>query len=98
MTETKKNQSKKTPTSPGNVRKTGEIFLNVHEASAFLKVNFDTMEKWRQKGIGPVFREHGRLIVYHIDDLYSWSESKKRQTARKYRTQKKQSPKKGVSK
>jgi len=63
---------------------TNNPYLNVAQAAARLKLKPDTLDKWRQWGRGPVFREHGRRIVYHVHDLDSWSDEQKRQTARRY--------------
>lgn len=59
-------------------------YFTVEQAADRLKLKPDTLDKWRQQGRGPIFREHGRRIVYHIDDLDNWSDDQKRQTARKY--------------
>ncbi len=59
-------------------------YLNIEEAAKRLKLSPNTLNKWRHLGIGPVFRDHGRRIVYHIDDLDSWSQRHKRQKARTY--------------
>ena len=59
-------------------------FLNSVEAAKRLKLSVHTLNKWRHLGKGPQFRDHGRRIVYHIDDLDSWSKGKKRQKARPY--------------
>lgn len=64
----------------------GAPYLTVTQAANRLMVKPDTLDKWRQLGRGPLFREHGRRIVYHVDDLDAWSDDQKRQTARKYRT------------
>ena len=62
----------------------GNPYLTVEQAATRLKLKPDTLDKWRQQGRGPIFREHGRRIVYHVHDLDSWSDEQKRQTARKY--------------
>ncbi len=63
-------------------------FLNSAEAARRLKLSIHTLNKWRHLGKGPQFRDHGRRIVYHIDDLDSWSKGKKRQKAHQYNEKK----------
>ncbi|PHZ86727.1 helix-turn-helix domain-containing protein [Paremcibacter congregatus] len=60
-------------------------YLTVAQAAARLKVKPETLDKWRQQSQGPLFRQHGRRIVYHLHDLDCWSEGQKQQTARRYR-------------
>jgi len=62
-------------------------YLTVMQAAARLKVKPETLDKWRQQSRGPMFRQHGRRIVYHLHDLDSWSEDQKQQTARIYKTE-----------
>ena len=62
-------------------------YLDIEEAADRLKLSPHTLNKWRHEGRGPVFRDHGRRIVYHVDDLDHWSESHKRQKARPYGNQ-----------
>jgi hypothetical protein len=53
-------------------------FLNTREAAVYLKLKPNTLEKMRVYGGGPVFRKHGRHVVYHIDDLTAWSDLRKK--------------------
>lgn len=71
-----------------NQRKRSSPYLDIDEAADRLKLSPHTLNKWRHEGRGPVFRDHGRRIVYHVDDLDHWSESHKRQKARPYGDQK----------
>jgi Helix-turn-helix domain len=48
-------------------------FLNVREASDFLRLKKRTLDNMRWMGTGPSFRKHGGRIFYHIDELKEWS-------------------------
>jgi hypothetical protein len=48
-------------------------FLNVGEASDFLRLKKRTLDNMRWMGTGPSFRKHGGRIFYHIDELKEWS-------------------------
>jgi excisionase family DNA binding protein len=44
--------------------------LKTTEAAALLGVSVATLEKWRQRGIGPAYQRTGpRTIRYHVSDL-----------------------------
>ena len=49
-------------------------YLTTKDAAVRLRLKPATLNKWRLEGRGPAFREHGRRIIYHIDDLDAWSE------------------------
>ena len=53
-------------------------FLTTREAAQFLKLRPNTLEKMRVYGGGPIYRKHGRHVVYHIDDLTAWSDLRKK--------------------
>jgi excisionase family DNA binding protein len=53
-------------------------FLTLREAARLLAVDPRTLDKWRHEGAGPVYRKHGRRVVYHRADLIAWSESRRR--------------------
>ncbi len=53
-------------------------FLTTPEAAHFLKLKPNTLEKMRVYGGGPQYRKHGRHVVYHIDDLTTWSDMRKK--------------------
>ena len=59
-------------------------YLTVEQAADRLHLKPDTLDKWRYNGRGPIFRTHGRRIVYHIDELDAWSDQQIRQKARTY--------------
>lgn len=48
-------------------------FLNTRQASYYLGLSARYLERLRSRGTGPVFRRHGRFVLYHIDDLDAWS-------------------------
>ena len=64
---------------------TASPYLSTEEAAERLKLSSHTLNKWRSEGQGPTFRDHGRRIVYHIDDLDTWSQDQKRQKSRTYK-------------
>ena len=51
----------------------GHPFLNTRQTSHYLGLSKRFLEKMRARGEGPIFRHHGRFVLYHIDDLDSWS-------------------------
>ena len=53
--------------------KQGSPFLNTAEAAFYVGLSTRTLEKMRTEKRGPRWREHGRYIRYHIDDLDAWS-------------------------
>lgn len=53
-------------------------FLTTKEAARFLKLKPNTLEKMRVYGGGPIYRKHGRHVRYHIDDLSTWSDLRKK--------------------
>ncbi|MBU4565611.1 MAG: helix-turn-helix domain-containing protein [Proteobacteria bacterium] len=59
-------------------RKRAPVNLRETEAAAWLGVRPNTMARWRVEGKGPVFRRHGRVVVYAMDDLERWSQSQRR--------------------
>ncbi|MGB6230157.1 MAG: helix-turn-helix domain-containing protein [Litorimonas sp.] len=55
------------PTSP---------YLTPEEAGAYLRLESQTLNNMRWKGLGPNYRKHGGKVVYHRDDLDAWSRSR----------------------
>ena len=49
-------------------------FHTTPQAARYLNVPEGTLARMRRSGTGPRFRRHGRIFVYHIDDLDRWSE------------------------
>lgn len=52
-------------------------FLTTREAAALLRLKPNTLEKMRVYGGGPVFRKHGRNVLYRRADLDAWSDLRK---------------------
>lgn len=48
-------------------------FLSAEEAALYLGVSPRRLQRMRHTGVGPSFRRHSRSVLYHIDDLDSWS-------------------------
>ncbi len=56
--------------------KRGSPYLNTAQAAHYIGLAPKTLEKMRVVGGGPVFRKHGRYVLYHIQDLDTWSSSR----------------------
>jgi len=56
----------------------GSPFLTTAQAAFYVGLSSYTLEKMRRKGRGPVFRKHGRNVLYHIADLDAWSNATRR--------------------
>ncbi|MGB5076824.1 MAG: helix-turn-helix domain-containing protein [Sphingorhabdus sp.] len=57
-----------------NMARKGTPFLDTEQAAAYLYVSARTLQTWRAKSEGPIFRKHSRFVRYHIDDLDLWSQ------------------------
>lgn len=53
--------------------RTDRPFLNTAQAAHYLGIGWRKLMRLRVAGEGPRFRKHGRLILYHRDDLEAWS-------------------------
>ena len=53
-------------------------FMNTLRAAEYLLLSPKTLEKMRWHGNGPRYRKHAANVVYHIDDLKTWSASTQR--------------------
>ncbi|KCZ54879.1 MULTISPECIES: helix-turn-helix domain-containing protein [Hyphomonas] len=53
-------------------------FLTTKEAARFLRVSERTLQNWRYASLGPVYRKHVGVVVYHVDDLLRFSASSHR--------------------
>ena len=49
-----------------------EKFLNISEASEFLRVKKSTLYGWVHERRIP-FRKHGKLLIFSASDLVAWS-------------------------
>ncbi len=54
-------------------------FLGTEEAGVYLGLSPRTLERLRFEGRGPVYRKHGRIVVYTREALNAWSEGNERQ-------------------
>jgi hypothetical protein len=52
-------------------------YMTSLQAAKHLKMSPKTLEKYRAVGGGPVFRKHGRRVIYRISDLDAWSDERK---------------------
>lgn len=59
------------PAAPANPE-----FLTTEEAGAFLRLSPRTLEKQRVLGGGPRFRKFGARVVYAVEDLRAWANSR----------------------
>ena len=59
------------PAAPANPE-----FLTTDEAGAFLRLSPRTLEKQRVLGGGPRFRKFGARVVYAVEDLRAWANSR----------------------
>ena len=53
-------------------------YRTVKEAAKFLRLRPQTLNNMRTAGRGPSYYKHGSRIVYHIDELISWSQLSRR--------------------
>ena len=51
----------------------GRPYLNTAQDAHYLGVGWRKLMRLRVAKEGPRFRRHGRLILYHPDDLDAWS-------------------------
>lgn len=51
-------------------------FLTVEEAARYLKLTRSTLDNFRWLGGGPSYRKHGGRVLYHIEELDRWSQSR----------------------
>lgn len=58
----------------------GSPFLNTGQAAFYVGLAEKTLHKMRWQGIGPLFRKHGRIVRYHINDLDTWSDLNRRRS------------------
>ena len=51
-------------------------YLTNEEAAMLLKLSPRTLDKFRVIGGGPKFRKFGRRVIYALDDLEAWANSR----------------------
>ena len=47
-------------------------YLTPEEAGAYLRLEPQTLNNMRWKGLGPNYRKHGGKVLYHRDELDAW--------------------------
>jgi hypothetical protein len=53
--------------------RSGNPYLTTRQAAHYLSMSPRTLQRLRVAGKGPRTRRHTRTVLYHIDDLDSWS-------------------------
>ena len=48
-------------------------YMLAGEAAQYLRLEERTLNNMRWRGEGPDYRKHGGKVIYHRDDLDSWS-------------------------
>lgn len=57
--------------------------LDVYELGERWKLAPKTLDRWRQRGIGPRFLKIGGHIVYRLSDIEAYEDAQVRQTTEK---------------
>lgn len=47
-------------------------YIDPELAAIFLRVNINTLRKWRSKSIGPLYQKNGRFILYRVSEIHRW--------------------------
>jgi len=63
-------------TDRANAARRGSPYLNAKQAAFFLKMSPRSLQRLRAIGEGPTVRRHARMVLYHIDDLKTWSQTR----------------------
>ena len=58
----------------------GSALHTTEMAARYLGLSQSTLEKWRVTGAGPVYRKHGRRVLYRKSDLDAWSDAQVRRS------------------
>jgi hypothetical protein len=53
-------------------------FIENDEAARLLRLSPRTLEKWRVRGVGPVYRKFGGRVLYAIEDLEAYAHAQRR--------------------
>lgn len=48
-------------------------YLNAEQAAHYLGISSRTLQRMRTDGVGPLYRKHGGIVRYHIEELERWS-------------------------
>lgn len=62
--------------------------INPTQAATLLGVRVSTLESWRLRGTGPIFRKIGRLCRYAESDLLAWVDAQMRTSTSQQTVQK----------
>jgi excisionase family DNA binding protein len=54
------------------------VLFTTDTAAQHLGLSRSTLEKWRVTGAGPMYRKHGRRVLYRRGDLDAWSDAQTR--------------------
>ena len=60
-------------------------YLSTPETARILRISNRTLEKYRYKGIGPVFLKLGGRVIYAQEDLDDWLARSARRSTSDYR-------------
>ncbi|MBV1838425.1 MULTISPECIES: AlpA family transcriptional regulator [Acetobacteraceae] len=52
-----------------------EQLLTTPQAAHKLNISPRTLERYRCRGSGPIFRKMGGRVLYHVDDIRVWVEN-----------------------
>ena len=63
-------------TDRADAARRGSPYLNGKQAAHFLKMSPRSLQRLRVAGKGPIVRRHLQMVLYHIDDLKSWSQTR----------------------
>lgn len=58
--------------------------LRTKDAANYLGLSKSTLEKYRIYGDGPAFAKIGKVVIYRIQDLDSWTETKIKHSTSEY--------------
>lgn len=47
-------------------------YLRTPEAARMLSLSIRTLEKYRQRGNGPIYRKIGGRVIYDFNDIKTW--------------------------
>ena len=59
--------------------RSGSPYLNTAQAAHYLGISVRSLQRMRARNSerdGPTPRRHARMVLYHIDDLRGWSQTR----------------------
>jgi excisionase family DNA binding protein len=54
----------------------GSKWLRTRQAAIYLNLSYRTLEKLRSSGGGPAYRKVGGTVLYRMDELDAWADSR----------------------